>query len=156
MAKKTKIRQVRVYSEDVRRHIVNLIERGELTVAQAKREYDIGGNQTIYNWLYRYSRNLKKGTRLVMEKDSIDKTNEELRKRIAELEAALGRKSLEADLYKTMVELASKKHKIDLKKVLARVNQKSSSDEFLSFIQRAFGMPDHGILPPGLLSRTGI
>lgn len=116
MAKKTKIRQVRVYSEDVRRHIVNLIERGELTVAQAKREYDIGGNQTIYNWLYRYSRNLKKGTRLVMEKDSIDKTNEELRKRIAELEAALGRKSLEADLYKTMVELASKKHKIDLKK----------------------------------------
>lgn len=107
---------MKVYSEDVRRHIVDLIERGELTVAQAKREYDIGSFQTIYDWLYRYSRNLKKGTRLVMEKDSIDKTNEELRKRIAELEAALGRKSLEADLYKTMVELASKKHKIDLKK----------------------------------------
>jgi transposase len=116
MAKKTNLRQMRVYSEDVRRHIVDLIERGDLTVAQAKREYDIGSFQTIYDWLYRYSRNLKKGTRLIMEKDSIDKTNEELRKRIAELEAALGRKSLEADLYKTMVELASKKHKIDLKK----------------------------------------
>ena len=116
MEKKTKLRQIKRYSEDVRRHIVGLIERGELTVAQAKREYDIGSYQTIYDWLYRYSRNLKKGTRIVMEKDSIDKTNEQLRQRIAELEAALGRKSLEADLYKTMVDVASKKHDIDLKK----------------------------------------
>ena len=116
MTKKTKLRQHRIYSEDLRRHIVDQIERGEMTVAQAKREYSIGGIQTIYNWLYQYSRNLRKGTRLVMEKDSVDKTNEQLRKRIKELEAALGRKSLEADLYKSMVELAAKKYQIDLKK----------------------------------------
>lgn len=116
MAIKKRLKQVRIYSEEVRRHIVDLVERGELTIAQAKREYDIGSVQTIYSWLYQYSRTLKKGTRLVMEKDSIDKTNEELRKRIAELEAALGRKSLEADLYKTIVELASKEYDVDLKK----------------------------------------
>lgn len=116
MAIKTKLKQIRVYSEDVRRHIVDLVERGEMSIAQAKREYDIGSAQTIYSWLHRYSRTLKKGTRLVMEKDSIDKTNEELRKRIAELEAALGRKSLEADLYKTIVEQASKEYDVDLKK----------------------------------------
>lgn len=116
MAKKTQLRQQRIYNEEFRRYIVDQIERGELTVSQAKREYDIGAIQTIYDWLYRYSRTLKKGTRLVMEKDSIDKTNEQLRKRIKELEAALGRKSLEADLYKTMVDIAAKKYHIDLKK----------------------------------------
>lgn len=116
MARKTVLKQQRMYSEELKRHIVSLIEKGELTIAQAMREFNIGGKQTVYNWLYRYSRTLKKGTRLVMEKDSTDKTNEQLRKRIAELEAALGRKTLEADLYKTMVELASKEAGVDFKK----------------------------------------
>lgn len=116
MSKKKQLRQQRIYSEDLRRHIVDQIERGELSISQAQREYSIGGKQSIYNWLNQYSRTLKKGTRLVMEKDSIDKTNEQLRKRIKELEAALGRKSLEADLYRTMVDIAAKKYHIDLKK----------------------------------------
>ena len=115
--KKTKeLKQVRIFSEELRKQIVGQIERGELTVAQAKREYSIGGIQTIYNWLYRYSRTLKKGTRMVMEKDSQEKTSQELRKRIKELEAALGRKSLEADLFRVIVDLASDEYKIDLKK----------------------------------------
>ena len=49
-------------------------------------------------------------------KKDYDKTIIELRKRIQDLEAALGRKSLESDLYKTMVELASKEYKTDIKK----------------------------------------
>ncbi len=115
--KKTKeLKQVRIFSEELRKQIVGQIERGELTVAQAKREYSIGGIQTIYNWLYRYSRTLKKGTRIVMEKDSQEQTSQELRKRIKELEAALGRKSLEADLFRVIVDLASDEYKIDLKK----------------------------------------
>ena len=115
--KKTKeLKQVRIFSEELRKQIVGQIERGELTVAQAKREYSIGGIQTIYNWLYRYSRTLKKGTRMVMEKDSQEKTSQELRKRIKELEAALGRKSLEADLFRVIVDLASDEYKTDLKK----------------------------------------
>jgi transposase len=115
--KKTKeLKQVRIFSEELRKQIVGQIERGELTVSQAKREYSIGGIQTIYNWLYRYSRTLKKGTRMVMEKDSQEKTSQELRKRIKELEAALGRKSLEADLFRVIVDLASDEYKIDLKK----------------------------------------
>ena len=51
-----------------------------------------------------------------MEKDSQDKTAQELRHRIKELEAALGRKSLEADLYRIIVEQASDEYKVDLKK----------------------------------------
>lgn len=51
-----------------------------------------------------------------MEKDSQEKSNQELRKRIKELEAALGRKSFEADLYRTIVEKASDEFQVDLKK----------------------------------------
>lgn len=83
---------------------------------QASREYGIKSTESIYQWINKYSRTLKRGTRIVMEKDSVDKTNQELLNRIKDLESALGRKSMEADLYKTIVDLASKEYKTDLKK----------------------------------------
>ena len=116
MKKKTSFRVQRIYSEELRKDIVSQIELGHLSVSQALREYGISSKQTVYGWLYKYSRNLKKGIRLVMEKDSVEKSIVELRKQIKELEAALGRKSLEADLYKAIVELASQEYKADLKK----------------------------------------
>jgi transposase-like protein len=116
MSKKSSLKQLRVFSEDIRKEVVRKVENGEFTVSQAAREYSISSNQTIYAWLYRYSRTLKKGTRLVMEKDSLDQSNEALKKKIKELEAALGRKSLEADLYRIMIEEASKEFKVDIKK----------------------------------------
>lgn len=51
-----------------------------------------------------------------MEKDSVDKKISDMQQHIRELEAALGRKSLESDLYRTIVEAASKEYKTDLKK----------------------------------------
>lgn len=114
----------RLFSEELRKQIVGQIERKELTVAQTMREYQVS-KQAVYNWLYRYSRTLKKGTRMVMEKDSEEKTSQELRNRIKELEAALGRKSLEADLFRVIVDLASDEYKIDLKKTFGE--QASSS-----------------------------
>lgn len=89
-------------------------ESVQLSTAQASRDYDVSG-QRMYNWLIKFSRNLKRGTRIVMEKDSLDKKVSDLQQQIRELEAALGRKSLESDLYKTIVELASKEYKTDLK-----------------------------------------
>ncbi len=113
--KKTALKVHRIFSEDLRKEIVKQVESGHLSTTVASREYDVSV-QSIYKWLNKYSRNLKTGTRIVMEKESVDKTILELRKRIQELEAALGRKSLESDLYKTMVDLASKELKTDLKK----------------------------------------
>ena len=53
---------------------------------------------------------------MVMEKDSQDNRVQVLKSRIKELEAALGRKSLEADLYRIIVEQASDEFRVDLKK----------------------------------------
>ncbi|HAH36486.1 MAG TPA: transposase [Algoriphagus sp.] len=116
MTKRFQLKAQRIFSEDLRRQIVGQIERKELTVLQAVREYGIGGKQTVYTWLYKYSTTLKKGTRMVMEKDSQDNRVQVLKSRIKELEAALGRKSLEADLYRIIVEQASDEFRVDLKK----------------------------------------
>lgn len=122
--KKSSLTIQRSFSEELRKELVSHIETGRFTVSQVTREYGVS-SRAVYNWLYKYSRSLKKGTRIVMEKDSIDKSISELQKQIRELEAALGRKSLESDLYKTIVDLASKEYKTDLKK---NFGDKLSSD----------------------------
>lgn len=126
--KKTALRVQRVFSEELRKELVARIESGHLSVAQAMRDYDVSG-QSIYNWLNKYSRNLKRGTRIVMEKDSVEKSISDLQRQIRELEAALGRKTLESDLYKTIVDLASKEYKTDLKKNYGKELSNSSKKE---------------------------
>jgi len=126
--KKTALRVQRIFSEDLRKEVVNRIECGHLSVTKATREYGVSV-ACIYKWLNKYSRNLKSGTRIVMEKDSVDKTILEMQKRIHELEAALGRKSLETDLYKTIVDLASKEYKTDLKKNYGNKLSPSTKEE---------------------------
>lgn len=118
------IMQKRSFSEELRKQIVGQIERKELSIAQVSREYNVS-KSAIYNWLYRYSITLRKGTRMVMEKDSQEKTTQELKNRIKELEAALGRKSLEADLFRVIVDLASDEYKTDLKKTFGDQVSKS-------------------------------
>jgi len=115
MSKKTSFKQVRFFSLDLKKYIVKEIESGQFSIIQASREYGVS-QQTVYNWLYQYSKNLKKGTRVVVEQDSVDKTVEELKRQVKELQAALGRKSLQADLYEIMIDLASKEFGTDLKK----------------------------------------
>jgi transposase len=119
-----KINEKRSFSEGLRRQIVGQIERKELRIAEVSREYQVS-KAAIYNWLYRYSSTLKKGTRMVMEKDSQEKTNQGLKNRIKELEAALGRKSMEADLFRVIVDLASEEYKTDLKKTFGDQVSKS-------------------------------
>lgn len=126
--KKTALRVQRVFSEELRKELVARIESGHLSVAQAMRDYDVSG-QSIYNWLNKYSRNLKRGTRIVMEKDSVEKSISDLQRQIRELEAALGRKTLESDLYKTIVDLASKEFKTDLKKNYGKGLSNNSKEE---------------------------
>lgn len=115
-AKKVSLRQQRMYADSLKKTVVEKIEAGEWTVLEACRIYDIGSKQTVYDWIYKYSRTLKKGTRLVMEKDSIDKKLKDLEARNKELEAALGRKQFELDLYHHIVDLASEAYQEDLKK----------------------------------------
>ena len=71
--------------------------------------YGIHSRETVYRWIYKYSRSLEKGTVLIVEKDSMSKKMSDLERRNKELEAALGRKQMELDFYKTMIELAEER-----------------------------------------------
>jgi transposase-like protein len=126
MKKSYQIQQKRHFSEELRKEIVAQIERKQITVAQVTREYSVS-RSAVYKWLYRYSRTLEKGTRIVMEKKSEASRSRDLEKQIKELQAALGRKSLEADLYRGIVDLASDEFKTDLKKTFG--DRASNSQE---------------------------
>jgi transposase len=126
--KKHFLKQRRIFSEEVRKQVVRDIEQGKSTVRQASRELQVC-DQTIYLWLYKYSLFLQKERILVVENKSEAYRSKELQKRIAELEAALGRKQMEIDLLKKIIDLASKEQNIDLKKNI--LDRLSNGTEFI-------------------------
>lgn len=115
-SKKNELKQQRLFSIELKQSVVQKVENGEWTVLEACRIYEIKSKQTVYNWIYKYSHTLKKTTRVVVEKESADKKLRELEARNRSLEAALGRKQLELDLYRHIVDMASEEYQVDLKK----------------------------------------
>jgi transposase-like protein len=124
--KKKSLKQHRIFSEAVKKQTVCDIEQGKCTVLEASRELQVS-DQSIYNWIYRYSRYLQKNKLLVVEDKSEAYRSKELEKQIRELEAALGRKQMELELLNKIIDLANEEYKADLKKNFS--NQPSSGSE---------------------------
>ena len=97
------LKQVRVFSEAVRRKVVKDIETGKVSIAAVCRELDVS-KTSVYSWLNKYSRHLQSGKKLVLQMDSEAYKSKELEKRVKELEAALGRKQLEVDFLNRLIE----------------------------------------------------
>ncbi len=95
MAKKYEIRTRRIFSEDFKRQVVNEIETCQISVSQASREYEVSATG-IYKWLYKYSRYLKKQSKIVVEKQSEEKRRLELQKEKEDLERVVGQKQLQS------------------------------------------------------------
>jgi transposase-like protein len=112
---KNGLKQVRHFSEPVRKQIVQDIEKGKSSVLAASRELGVS-EQTVYRWLNKYSRHLQSSKRMIVETKSEAYKSKELEKRIQELEAALGRKQLEIDFLNKMIEIGKEELGVDLKK----------------------------------------
>jgi len=56
---KKSLRQVKHFSEAIKKQTVTDIEKGKCTVLEASREL-LASQQTIYTWLYKYSGYLQK------------------------------------------------------------------------------------------------
>ena len=121
--KKEHLRPRRVFSNAVKKQVVQDIERGKCTVLEASRELLVS-DVSIYKWIDRFSLYLKKNKALVVEDKSEVYRSEELEQRIKDLEAALGRKQMELDLLEKVIDLANDSYHTDLKKSL--LNQPSS------------------------------
>jgi transposase len=115
MSTNVRSRQVRIFSEALKKKAVRDIESGKCSVVMVCREYSVS-NQAVYGWLNKYSRHLQSSKRMVVEMESEGYKSKELEQRIKELEAALGRKQLEVDYLNKLIEISSNEMGVDLKK----------------------------------------
>ncbi|WPP49584.1 transposase [Catalinimonas niigatensis] len=109
------IRKHRCYSQEFKRQIVKEFESGKYSVVQLERLYGIH-NQSIYDWIYKYSNFNEKGYRIVEKKASSTLKVKALEARIKELEGIVGRKQISIEYLEKMIDLAKDELGIDIKK----------------------------------------
>lgn len=112
---KTSLKSRRIFSDKLKKKIIKDIEQGKVNVLGASREYAVT-QTTVYAWLKKFSTYLHPSTTIVMQMDSEQYRSKELEKKVAELEAALGRKQLEIDYLNKLIEIAGQDLGTDLKK----------------------------------------
>jgi transposase-like protein len=110
-----KIRQRRNFTETFKREKVEELTSGLYSISSFCKLWDLSLT-TAYRWIYQYSPQHKKGTIMVVQKESESAKTSELLTKVAELERRLGQKQMQLDYLEKLVELASKEYEIDFKK----------------------------------------
>lgn len=110
-----KIRQRRIFSEEFKREKVQELNAGLYSISSFCKLWDVT-SAAVYRWIYLYSPEHKKGTTMVVQKESEAQRTSELLIQVAELERRLGQKQMQLDYLEKLVELASKEYDIDFKK----------------------------------------
>jgi transposase-like protein len=120
-------RTVYRYSTAFKQKVVSEIETGQITIAEARRIYDITGGNTINDWLKKFGKNhlLCKVVRVQMrnEKDKI----KELERQKRELESALAQSHLKSICLESLVECVEEHYGIDVKKTFGHKASKKQS-----------------------------
>ena len=115
MKKVRKVNSVRKFSEEFKKSRVKEFERGEFTVKQISRMFNVSA-QVLYRWIYKYSNYNTKKCIVVEEKDSSSQKLKNFEKRVAELERMLGQKQIRIDFLEKMIDIAKEDYEIDIKK----------------------------------------
>ena len=110
-----KIQRKRIFSEDLRKQAVNIYEKGEMTVLELSKHYEVS-DKSIYNWIYKYSKLQKKSIQIVEMSESNTSKIKSLEAKIKELERAVGVKQMNIDFLEEMISLAKEEYDIDVKK----------------------------------------
>lgn len=110
-----KIKKKRHYSDDFKKELVRIFESGEYSILQLKNLYGVG-NQSIYNWIYKFSTFNEKGIRAVEMKKGSSLKLKELSQKVKDLERIVGQKQIKIDYLEKMVDIAKDEFNIDFKK----------------------------------------
>ena len=108
-------RPCRYFSLDFKKKIVNEIETKRIAIKDVASIYDVSRN-SIYSWLYKYSKNYEKGAKMVLELESEAERTKFLMKKVAELERTLGQKTLQIDFLNKVIDICSEELGYDIKK----------------------------------------
>ena len=115
-------RRYRVFlSESEQRSICELVFNGTLTIAEARRKFDIQGKSNIRNWMIKfgYDPSLKPSIPRVRPMPKPEEESEDpkvLKARIAALEEQVRRAELRALGLDTMIDVAEEQLKISIRK----------------------------------------
>lgn len=110
-----KIQRKRIFSKELKRKVVKQYEKGEMTVLELSRFYQVS-SQSVYNWIYKYSNYQKQSIQVVEMKESSTQKIKDLELKIKELERVVGVKQINIDFLDKMIEIAKKEYDIDIKK----------------------------------------
>jgi transposase-like protein len=105
----------RYFSEAVRREVVSELDAKKTTIPQVCQDYGIS-RASVYSWLSKYSPLYVKKIVQVVEHQSESERRKQLENKIGELERIIGRKTVEVEYWRTLVEMAEKESGTDLKK----------------------------------------
>jgi transposase-like protein len=96
--------------------VVSEIESGRLTIAEAQKLYDIGGSQTIPNWIKKFGKTHLLGK--VVRIETTDEVNQlkTLEKENHRLESALAQAHLKIVALEGLIEEADSFYDTDIKK----------------------------------------
>lgn len=117
------------YSTAFKQKVISEIESGKLTIAEARKIYDIKSSPTIYCWLRKYGKNhlINKVVRVEMrdEKDKIKELERQKRK----LESALAQAHLKNLCLESLLECVEEHYQVDVKKTFGQKASKESSSK---------------------------
>lgn len=107
------------YSEALKQKVVEEVSKGKISIAQARRNYDIRGHMTIQRWMRDYdkSANIRKEVVFIKKKNESMKVKK-LKKEKQELESALAQAQLKIISLESTLEVISEEYGDDLKKKL--------------------------------------
>lgn len=99
--------ETRRYAEDFKLKVIEEIESGKISRAEASRLYGIN-HGTLWDWIQLYGR--------VSKPRRVEVVMSDQKEKIEELQKALAEAHLKARFYEELVKIAKDKHGLDLKK----------------------------------------
>jgi transposase-like protein len=111
-----KRRTVKRYSAAFKQQIVGQIERGEISVAQAQKRYDIRSSMTIDRWLKSHGKHHLLATVVRIEMAEERDRIKALEEQVQNLEHALAQTQIKALALESVIESVDAEYGIDAKK----------------------------------------
>jgi transposase len=110
-----RVKSNRYFSDDFKKQKVKEITSKKITIREVSIIYDVAV-QTVYKWLYKYSTDYQKQTKVVVEMESEAQKTLFYKDRVADLERLIGQKQIQIEFLEKLIEIASEEFQTDVKK----------------------------------------
>ena len=122
------------YSNEMKLIVIRQVVSGEISMHEAQKRYNIGGNCTISRWISKFTSqnnpfDLQKYQEMAeLPQISVNSVEEidKLRAKIKQLESELEYEKIRSEAFATMIKIAEQQYKIPIKKKFGAKPSKSS------------------------------